>query len=588
MNQVDVEINTQARKRGKTETDASQNAAVRKYVAGNKAREASFMLNFEACFLDMFETEPAPRAREAERSSETETDAAETGDSSLFDTLGPAPGIEDFENQDADFTAAPGDRAPVSNAAPVAEKPAEAPVAKPDAGAARAATDDAGAAAKSVVAELAQCIKNKMTEEEIADLTAQVDEILADEELSDEEMLASVSGLLAGLLNRLQTETAADGVAAEAAVAISAETVSAIIEDATAGMSMADMRRVVVKLAERVREAADEAAAPAAENAGAFELPEGMTEVDAEAEDVLLQLLKTVEKATASVEEDTPRILHAIDQELVDEFGTAVAREMDAATLRLKRTPTGEETAEARQERVEQAVSTNTDRVASVLPAQELAANLVQNRAGFTAHNAPANTVAATPVAEAGRFGRGAEGQNTAAWQQSYNQSSAFRDANLNAARSQAANAPQTTQPKNPIFDQIIQQARIVIADGKSEATITLHPEELGKVELKVTVEEKRATVEMKVENNVVRAAIQENLDELKKTLNELGLEVETLNVMLQGEFSGREQAAEEKSNGRGSSGARYLAGFGEDEEEETLRAVRLEEVDGSTVRYVA
>ena len=127
MNQVEVEINTQAHKKGKTETDASQNSAVRKYAAGNKAREASFMLNFESCFLDMIETEPVSQDRETERASETETGAAETGDSSFFDTLVPAPRLEDFENQAADFTAAQGDQAPVTSAAPVAEKPAEAP-----------------------------------------------------------------------------------------------------------------------------------------------------------------------------------------------------------------------------------------------------------------------------------------------------------------------------------------------------------------------------------------------------------------------------------------------------------------------------
>lgn len=140
-----------------------------------------------------------------------------------------------------------------------------------------------------------------------------------------------------------------------------------------------------------------------------------------------------------------------------------------------------------------------------------------------------------------------AGGQNQGAfWQSAYDNGSKRADG---TAPQKAAHGAQAPMPhKDAIFSQIVREARMTLTDGKGEATIRLKPEFLGKVEIKVTVEEGKAQVQVRAETSGVTRLLTENLNELRNALEATGLEVNLLDVSTgQGDLSPRDERNEEE-----------------------------------------
>lgn len=120
--------------------------------------------------------------------------------------------------------------------------------------------------------------------------------------------------------------------------------------------------------------------------------------------------------------------------------------------------------------------------------------------------------------------------------------------------RARVTAEPRPLQYRSPVeedvFREVIRRAKVVIQDGKSEAVIELKPEFLGRLKLNVAVENGKASVTLHAENAAVRGMLEANIDQLRKSLTESGLEVEMLAVSTGG--AGFGAAAESGENNDG------------------------------------
>ena len=86
-------------------------------------------------------------------------------------------------------------------------------------------------------------------------------------------------------------------------------------------------------------------------------------------------------------------------------------------------------------------------------------------------------------------------------------------------------------------MDSIIKQARTFIKDGGGEMQIELAPEGLGKIQLKVAVENGKAQVEMFADNKLAKSALEESLGEMKLGLENQRLIVDHLKVEMSQDY---------------------------------------------------
>ncbi|MBO8159352.1 flagellar hook-length control protein FliK [Thermosyntropha sp.] len=103
---------------------------------------------------------------------------------------------------------------------------------------------------------------------------------------------------------------------------------------------------------------------------------------------------------------------------------------------------------------------------------------------------------------------------------------------------------PQNTRE---VFEQIVQKAELMLKQGLSEMKIELKPEFLGKMTIKILVEEGAVTARFIAENYQVKHLLENNLNTLKQTLENQGLKVEKAEVSVQlnngGMFDGSENS---------------------------------------------
>ena len=88
-----------------------------------------------------------------------------------------------------------------------------------------------------------------------------------------------------------------------------------------------------------------------------------------------------------------------------------------------------------------------------------------------------------------------------------------------------------TSVNKEELFSQIVEQAKVVINNGGSEMEVNLKPEHLGRLQLKVTIENEVVTAKFVAESQQVKEIIENNLGQLKRSLQENGMQVDTIMV---------------------------------------------------------
>ncbi|MFW5799366.1 MAG: flagellar hook-length control protein FliK [Spirochaetota bacterium] len=103
---------------------------------------------------------------------------------------------------------------------------------------------------------------------------------------------------------------------------------------------------------------------------------------------------------------------------------------------------------------------------------------------------------------------------------------------NFASALSKASQNSANVNSKD-IMTQLVRKAAINLKNDKSEIVIQLKPESLGKVKMKLSVSEGEITGKIIVESNEVKKIIQNNMNELIKSLEESGLSLDTLDISL-------------------------------------------------------
>ena len=140
------------------------------------------------------------------------------------------------------------------------------------------------------------------------------------------------------------------------------------------------------------------------------------------------------------------------------------------------------------------------------------------------------------------------------------------------------------------IADQILEKVKVSITAETTSLEITLTPEELGKVNLKVTDQDGMLKASFVTENELAKEAIESNLVQFKEMLNEQGLKVDSIEVMVGGftfDKNGEagQSAQEEKKNGN----RRFFDESEQMQVEETDQLARhFMEGGESTVNYMA
>ena len=86
---------------------------------------------------------------------------------------------------------------------------------------------------------------------------------------------------------------------------------------------------------------------------------------------------------------------------------------------------------------------------------------------------------------------------------------------------------------ENEVLSQVVERARLHRQVGRSEIQIDLKPESLGKLTMHISLDHQTMTVKILTETPQVRDMIETNLPQLKTELQNQGLKIESVNVML-------------------------------------------------------
>lgn len=105
---------------------------------------------------------------------------------------------------------------------------------------------------------------------------------------------------------------------------------------------------------------------------------------------------------------------------------------------------------------------------------------------------------------------------------------------------------------------EVVQQARLVGRNGRSEVTVRLHPPELGRMKVQILMQAGKLDVKIGVEDPQVREAMKEELQNLDRALRTVELEPTRLEVSdyQTGRQGGWEGPAQGRTDGAASGGA--------------------------------
>lgn len=123
---------------------------------------------------------------------------------------------------------------------------------------------------------------------------------------------------------------------------------------------------------------------------------------------------------------------------------------------------------------------------------------------------------------------------------------------------------------REDLFAQLVEHAKVVVNNGSSEMEVQLRPEHLGKVQLKVSIENEVVTAKFVAESQQVKEIIESNLGQLKREMQNNGMQVESIMVSVGQQQSG--ESFEETANRQEGFG-RFTASSFKDEEELNLAA---------------
>lgn len=101
------------------------------------------------------------------------------------------------------------------------------------------------------------------------------------------------------------------------------------------------------------------------------------------------------------------------------------------------------------------------------------------------------------------------------------------------------------------VVDQITQEISVNVNEDVSEMMLKLRPDHLGKLAMRIVIDRGIMVANFEVESQIVKEAIEANLDDLKSSLEDKGLEVQEFNVSVNKDDTGQEQMSRFFSNSK-------------------------------------
>lgn len=99
------------------------------------------------------------------------------------------------------------------------------------------------------------------------------------------------------------------------------------------------------------------------------------------------------------------------------------------------------------------------------------------------------------------------------------------------------------------LMGKLVEKAQVAINNGKSEVLMSLNPEYLGKVRLKISMEGDNFVGKIFVDNAEIKDIFTKNLDTVITSLNEIGINIEGFDVMLRQDMPNKEEFSEFADN---------------------------------------
>jgi len=568
-----VEINVGIKKEQKGTQNGEKNLqaslAAGKFL-GAQAIKNAFSLDFESMFLDMFTEIETPRAKtEAPAPQQVNLNPIQSSSPTNVKPISDAvdrnvlPQRIDTESKAIENN----NSAPATNSENASgSEETKSKVETKDASASAGQTENKTVSNEQVEAEkiqirakrmeLSAALQKKLSAEELNDLKKKIDDLINDDEISVGVLVSEIMKIVSDLAGHQDLTNVTNEVPKEDGEA---------------------MKKFFKRFLKEIGKAVETALDKPNENQMEQKVE---PQIEAKVESALQKLVQKIKpKPIENQSENKPvEIRQEISAENLNQRSENIERREETPKVVELRKNRARETAENQEAVKLEQRDVRTDQ------SEILASTAVKAKAKVQAPTAPVSGLA-EGISEVSRSGRSSE-ETQNFWQNSYNQNSSQKGINQ-TFQTQKQTTTQKPQ-QNPVFEQIVQNMKIFVTEGKSEATIRLKPEFLGKVEMKVTVEDGKVNVKFTAENSAVRSAITENIQELKKNLAELGLEVENVNVMLAGEFTDANTENNDSEEKSGRESRRVYGGGDLDEEEEIESEEPRAVVDGSTVRYIA
>ena len=111
-----------------------------------------------------------------------------------------------------------------------------------------------------------------------------------------------------------------------------------------------------------------------------------------------------------------------------------------------------------------------------------------------------------------------------------------------NVSKTQSGNSLTENMIKfQDLMGKLVEKAQVAINNGKSEVLMSLNPEYLGKVRLKISMEGDNFVGRIFVDNSEIKDIFTKNLDTVITSLNEIGINIEGFDVMLRQDMPNEE-----------------------------------------------
>ncbi|MBI4976472.1 MAG: flagellar hook-length control protein FliK [Spirochaetes bacterium] len=112
----------------------------------------------------------------------------------------------------------------------------------------------------------------------------------------------------------------------------------------------------------------------------------------------------------------------------------------------------------------------------------------------------------------------------------------------IDAGKTSAAMKAEALRPvvqMQDIMPQLVERARVALANGKSEIELSLKPEALGKVKMKLSIEDGKFKGDIIVDNAAVKEMFERNIDSVVRSLSDMNLTVSGFTVSLKQDTDG-------------------------------------------------